>query len=122
MHTVSEHIRKGLHDRLGIHAEEPVNAFVGDLRRSEWSVEFEKHMRDHLVMGAIRYGRINAPGKPRFNRVEEVRNRVLKYEVSGNTEFLVDVANMALLEFEEGQHPTKHYKAIDDGEHSKIKR
>lgn len=72
-------------------------------------------------MGALRYGRLGTPGKPQYDRVAEVKKRVSKYEATGNTEFLVDVANMALIEFVEGDHPNKHFKAIDDGEHAKIK-
>lgn len=34
-----------------------------DLERSEWSPRFERLMRNRLVMGALRYGLIHAPGK-----------------------------------------------------------
>jgi hypothetical protein len=30
---------------------------------------------------------------------------------------LVDVANLCLLEFEEGEHPRRHWQPTDDGEH-----
>lgn len=30
-----------------------------ELRESEWSEEFEKFMRNRLIMGAIRYGRLS---------------------------------------------------------------
>lgn len=119
MKTITEHIRDKLHDRLGISDDTPVNGFIGDLRRSEWCNEFECHMRDRMVMGAIRYGCLGMPGKHQYDRVAEVKKRIQKYETSGNTEFLVDVANMALVEFVEGNHPNKHFKAIDDGEHAK---
>lgn len=78
-------------------------------------------MRDRLLMGAIRYGKLGAPGKPQYDCVGEIKRRAGKYEQTGNTEFLVDCANMALVEFVEGAHPQKHFKAIDDGEHARVK-
>ena len=92
-----------------------------DLWESEWSPEFERLMRNRLVMGAFRYGLLNDPRKPQFDRMNSLRKRVEGYEKTGNLEFLVDAANMLLLEFEEGNHPNKHFSSIDDGEHTQIR-
>ena len=43
------------------------------------------------------------------------------YQETGNDEILVDIANLAMVEFIEGNHPNKHYKAVDDGIHTEIK-
>lgn len=87
------------------------------LRRSEWNAEFETLMRNRLVMGALRYGKIGAPGKPQYDRVASMLRRLQHYADTGNKEFLVDVANLCLLEFTECHHPNAHFAAIDDGEH-----
>lgn len=92
-----------------------------ELKDTEWSIEFEKLMRHRLVMGALRYGKIHQLGKPRYDRVESIFKRLIKYSNTGNTEFLVDIANLCLLEFEEGIHSNKHFSSIDDGEHVNIK-
>ena len=92
------------------------------LQKSEWSCRFENLMRNRLVLGAMRYGKLNAPGKPEYDRIESAHNRLKQYEKTGNIEHLVDVANMMLLEFEEGIHPNRHFKPIDDGIHTKIKK
>lgn len=92
-----------------------------ELRESEWSVEFENLMRNRLIMGAMRYGLIGAKNKPVYDRVASVINRMQNYKETGNREFLVDVANLCLLEFVEGNHPNAHFMAIDDGEHVKVK-
>lgn len=92
-----------------------------ELQKSEWSFEFEKLMRNRLIMGALRYGRIGAKNKPKYDRVTSMIKRLNKYQETGNKEFLVDVANLCLLEFEECHHPTAHFNSIDDGEHVCVK-
>ncbi|MBU2018174.1 MAG: hypothetical protein KJ941_00895 [Bacteroidetes bacterium] len=92
---------------------------LDDLSRTEWSDEFEQLCRNRLIIGALRYGRLNAKNKPQYNRIESIRKRLLNYEQTGNTENLVDIANICLCEYVEGNHPNKHFAAIDDGEHVK---
>ena len=87
------------------------------LQKSEWSQDFENHMRARLIQGAFRYGLMGSKDKPKFDRMESILKRVKKYNETGNIEFLVDIANLALLEYVEGDHPKKHFKSIDDGEH-----
>ncbi|MFZ4569716.1 MAG: hypothetical protein ACOYM0_01140 [Bacteroidales bacterium] len=93
-------------------------ADLEELKKTEWSVRFERLMRNRLIMGAIRYGRLNAPGKPKYDRVKSMIKRLNLYEGNGNIEVLVDVANLCLCEFEEGNHPLRHFHAVDDGEHA----
>ena len=99
----------------------PIGRTPDELRASQWSAEFESLMRNRLVIGALRYGLIGAPGKPRYNRPDAIRTKLQHYEETGNTETLVDVANLALLEYVEGDHPRKHFKALDDKIHTNIK-
>lgn len=87
-----------------------------ELYRSQWSPRFEELMRNRLVMGALRYGLLHAPGKKQYDRVASVKKRVQLYAETGNLEHLVDVANECLLEFEESRHPQRHFGA-QDGEH-----
>lgn len=88
-----------------------------DLEHTEWSPEFERLMRNRLVFGAIRYGRMGhgelPPGKPVYDRCESIRRRLERWERSGNAEWLVDIANMALLMYEERMHPDWHFRAVD---------
>ena len=91
------------------------------MKKSEWSTEFEQLMRNRLIMGAMRYGKLNSPNKPIYDRVASAIKRLNKYIETGNLEFLVDVANICLIEFVEGTHLKKHFNSIDDGEHIKVK-
>ena len=86
------------------------------LKESEWDLEFERLMRNRLVVGSFRYGLMRRE-KPLFDRVDSIIKRANKYRETGNMEFLVDIANLCLLEFVEGKHPNKHFHSIDDGEH-----
>ena len=91
-----------------------------ELKKTEWSEEFERLMRNRLIIGALRYGRLGAANKPQYDRANSMIKRLSKYKETGNKEFLVDVANLCLLEFVECSHPNQHFHAIDDGEHTEI--
>lgn len=90
-----------------------------DLKESEWSPQFEAYMRNRLIVGAYRYGKLNEADKPKYNRVYSAIKRLEAYYRDGNTEHLVDVANLCLIEFVEGKHPKKHFRALDNNEHVK---
>lgn len=93
-----------------------------ELQQTQWSKEFEQLMRNRLVIGSLRYGKMLANGKPQYDRIASARRHLEQYEESGNLEHLVDVANTCLIEFLEGNHPNRHFCGIDDGEHAKIKK
>ena len=80
---------------------------------------FIEGMVYRLFMGAFRYGLINAPNKPIYDRLSDIERRVNEYRETGNDELLMDIANMALMEFCEGMHPKKHFSSKDDGNHTK---
>lgn len=92
---------------------------LDSLRKTEWSDRFEELMRNRLVLGALRYGKIHAPGKKKYDRVSNIIERIKVYQETGNLELLVDAANLCLLEFEESDHPNKHFEPVDDMYHTK---
>lgn len=90
------------------------------LRETEWSPRFERLMRNRLIMGSFRYQRFNEKAQSfNYNGAMEAIERIQRYQDDGNTEHLVDAANMCLLEFEFGSHPKKHFQSVDDGKHAK---
>jgi hypothetical protein len=90
------------------------------LKKTQWSRQFEQLMRNRMLLGCGRYGWINQPGKPQYCRIQSVKDRLEKYNVTGNTEYLVDCANLLMLEFEEGIHPLKHFRALDEDEQKHV--
>jgi hypothetical protein len=118
--TGADFLRNAWRVLAGMDEEKPRQVpALESLQQSEWSPKFETLMRNRLVMGAFRYGLLGDPAKPRYDRVASIRRRLDKYVQTGNLEHLVDVANTALLEFVEGEHPNRHFHSIDDGEHTK---
>lgn len=95
-----------------------------ELKVTEWSDEFERLMRNRLIMGAIRYGPMGhgsiPRGKPTYNRTESIVQRIKLFRKTGNAEYLIDVANFALLLYEERNHTNWHFKSEDDMIHDTI--
>lgn len=120
--TNTEYLRQHILNQCGyVEAAQSMPDF-DSLLSSEWSNTFEQLMRNRMVMGAFRYGLLHAKGKAEYDRVAAMIKRLRDFQQTGNTELLVDVANLCLLEFEEGRHPLKHFKAQDDSVHVKTKQ
>ncbi len=109
-----DRLTSGLLDVVGDKTES-----LGDLQETEWSYDFERLMRNRLLMGRYRYGKIahNTEEPGNFFMVNSAISRLEAYKRTGNLEFLVDAANLCLVEFESGAHPTVHFEAADDGQH-----
>ena len=124
MRSVHDYIRSHILDGLGITDlpyKHMMDTTPDSLVQTEWSPSFEKLMRAGLLQGAFRYGLLNAPGKPQWNRVKDAKRRLDLYAKDGNVEHLRDTANMCLLEFEEGVHPNRHHVSIHNGYHTERK-
>ena len=100
----------------GMPEQEPESFGIDALRRSEWSPTFEQLMRNRLVLGAFRYGKLNAEFKSQWDRMPSIERRAAEYQRTGNLELLVDIANLCLLEYVEGRHPLRHFEAMDTEE------
>lgn len=88
------------------------------LAKEEWSHEFAQLigpiprelatlMRQNLVMGAFRYGRLGSEGKPRWNRMKDIQRRLALYSQNHNLEHVVDCLNLAMCEYVEGYNPPR---------------
>ena len=100
----------------GLPPKPNVTASFESLRETEWSEEFETLRRNRLVLGAFRHGRIGDENKARFDRVSSSIDRLNLYKLDHNAEHLLDVANLAMLEFVEGENT---FNAHDDSEHTR---
>lgn len=103
--------------RLGI--EKSKQFKIEDLRKSEWSNEFETFMRNRLIMGAFRYGLITE-SKKTWDRIGYMERKIEAYRKTGNTEALVDIANLCMLEYMESDKGK--FRALDNtNEHQGVK-
>ena len=105
MKTITQHLRDRL---LGFLKPPPT---LEELYRTEWAPSFEGFMRNRLVIGAFRYGKMGY--KPDYDYIGSLIERAELYRKTGNQEHLVDVANFAMLEFVDGKHPNKHMRSVD---------
>ena len=108
MKTVTEHIRASI-------LKEPID--LEYLKNTEWSGVFEFLMRNRLLVGCYRYGPFCIQNRSTDAVVKSIIKRAKKYILTGNDELMVDIAALAMKEFAVGNHPNKHFKSIDDGEH-----
>jgi len=120
---VPELLNNSWHRLAGV--EKPIKKpfpTLEQLEKSQWSDEFEHKMRNRLLMGAFRYGILGDPEKPKYDNIPSIKRRVDTYVETGNTEHLIDAANICLVEFVEGEHSNKHFRAVDDGIHTSVKK
>lgn len=80
---------------------------------SEYSEQFLQGMKNRMAVSYHKYG----PCKDSTaDNLANVKLRLQRYESTGNTEFLMDAANFAMIEFMHPAHPESHFKATDDSE------
>jgi hypothetical protein len=109
-------LRQRLLLRAGLAALPKPKHRLEDLVQTEWSPEFEQLMRNRLLMGALRYGTLEHKRKvgSKWDLMGAVKKKIALYDETGNLEYLVDISNYCLLEFECGAHPKRHFHALDN--------
>jgi hypothetical protein len=78
-------------------------------------------MRAAMLVSAYKYGEVSEAYPERVNAIESLGLRLAKYAETGNVEYLVDVANFAMIEFMHPRHAKAHFKATDaDGSPGRV--
>jgi hypothetical protein len=85
-----------------------------DILKTEFSEKFVKGMRDRMVVSFHKYGRVADAYPKKLDAVGDMQKRLQKYAETGNTEWLMDVANFAMIEFMHPRHPNAHFEGTDD--------
>lgn len=83
---------------------------------SEVSTEFLQGMADRMAVSYFKYGEAAKNFPFPGNALESLKRRLSKYADDGNTEWLIDAANFAMIEFMFPSHPDAHFKATDSHE------
>jgi hypothetical protein len=78
---------------------------------TEFSPAFVQGMADRMAVSYCKYGAVKDAGK--VDKIASLRARLERYERDGNTEWLMDVANFAMIEFMHPRHPEAHFEATD---------
>ncbi len=88
-----------------------------EILHTEYSEEFDDIRKKMMAMSYYKYGPLKknyGPGKT-MDAIGNLEKRLERYNATGNTEFLADIANFAMLEFMHPRHPKAHYKPTDSG-------
>jgi hypothetical protein len=80
---------------------------------SEFSDEFAQGMYDRMAVSFFKYGKVADAYPDKVNAIESLKKRLSNYETDGNTEWLMDVANFAMIEFMRPRHSKAHFKGTD---------
>lgn len=90
---------------------------LNEILSSEYSERFDEIRKNMMIVSYYKYGAIKDNYKiyKTIDAIKSLEIRLEKYKETGNTEFLADIANFAMIEFMYPQHPTADYKATDSG-------
>jgi hypothetical protein len=90
---------------------------------TEFSTTFAQGMADRMAVSFFKYGLVAEAYPKKVNAIESLKTRLDLYlnggEVkgvkieAGNTEYLMDVANFAMIEFMHPKHPKAFFKSTD---------
>lgn len=84
------------------------------LLATEYSADFDKLRREQMITGHFKYGSIRMNAKRKYvDYIATLEKRLQAYKETGNTEFLADIANFAMIEFMYPQHSNAHYEPTD---------
>ena len=89
---------------------------TGTAPESEFSQKFVQGMADRMAVSYAKYGRVSEAYPSRVDAVASLKARLDKYAATGNTEWLMDVANFAMIEFMHPRHEKAHYRPTDSKE------
>jgi hypothetical protein len=91
--------------------------------RTNFCERFADLMRAAMLVSAYKYGEVAEAYPDRVNALESLGLRLAKYAETGNVEYLVDVANFAMIEFMHPAHPGAFFKSTDaDGSPGRVAR
>lgn len=88
-------------------------ADIEKILSTEFSEPFVQGMRDRMVVSFYKYGAVKDGFPDKVNAITSLTDRLRKYAETGNTEFLIDAANFAMIEFMHPAHPNAFFEGTD---------
>lgn len=83
---------------------------------SEDSPKFHERMRQAMAVSYHKYGPVKEAYPHKVNAIASLEKRLRLYKETGNADYLVDVANFAMIEFMLPAHESCHDNPTDGGE------
>lgn len=118
---VFDHIRR----RLLKDVELPqICPSIGEIVQKQWNSQFERFMKNRLVMGFFRYGSLDSADRKAtpYDNIGSAISHLYEYLKTGNQEHLVDAANLCMVEYTVPTcHPRPFWKPQDDSTHTPLR-
>jgi hypothetical protein len=83
---------------------------------SEFSPKFVQGMADRMATSYYKYGKVALAYPKKVDAISSLEKRLEKYKEDGNTEWLMDLANFAMIEFMHPKHEKAHFRPTDSKE------
>lgn len=95
---------------------------VGDILKTEYSEPFDEGRRQRMAVSFYKYGPLSDGYPHKVDAIGSLMQRLRLYAsgdpakdiTPGNTEYLMDAANFAMIEFMHPRHPEAHFTPTDD--------
>ena len=89
------------------------NESIDQILDHEFSHDFTEKMQNRMVFSFYKYGAIKDGFPDKLDALASLKARLERYVITGNTEYLVDAANFAMIEFMLPKHKNAHFEAKD---------
>lgn len=89
------------------------NLSTETILKTEFNENFVQGMRDRMLVSFYKYGPVAVGFPHKVNAITSLTDRLRKYAETGNTEFLIDAANFAMIEFMHPAHPHAFFEPTD---------
>lgn len=86
------------------------------IEQSEVSPEFHRRMDQSMTVSFHKYGPVKEAYPHKVNAIASLEKRLRLYKETGNADYLVDIANFAMIEFMLPAHEQYHDNPTDGGE------
>lgn len=86
---------------------------MGGAPDTEFYPEFVVGMAKRMAMSYYKYGLVSDAYPHKVDAIRSLQARLDKYAQTGNTEYLMDAANFAMIEFMHPKHPNAFYAPTD---------
>ena len=80
---------------------------------TEYSKPFLQGMLNRMAVSLHKYGPVETGYPYPVNALLSLEGRLREYKRTGNTEYLIDAANFAMIEFMRPRHPEPHFTPTD---------
>jgi hypothetical protein len=84
-----------------------------EILETEFSAEFVSGMKSRMIVSFYKYGKLTEAYPHKVDAIGSLTERLRRYAETGNTEFLIDAANFAMIEFMHPRHPQAFFQPTD---------